>query len=114
MSGCPFCRIVAGEAPARIVHQDELVTAFHDRRPIAATHLLIVPNRHIARVNDLQEQDAALIARLVLVAKQLAEEAGLAEGGFRLILNSGRDGGQTVAHLHLHLIGGRRARWTLG
>lgn len=114
MSDCIFCRIVRGEAPGKIVFRDELVTAFHDAHPIASTHILIVPNRHIASVNELEDADAGLAGHLLLVAKQLAAAQGVAESGYRLILNTGRDGGQTIPHLHLHLIAGRRARWTLG
>jgi histidine triad (HIT) family protein len=114
VSECIFCQIVAGQAPAQIIHRDEQVTAFHDRRPIAATHILIVPNRHIASLNELQEADAELISHLVLAAKKLAEQAGVAETGYRLMLNTGEDGGQTVPHLHLHLIAGKWARWKLG
>lgn len=111
---CIFCKIVAGEAPARIVHRDDLLTAFRDTRPIASTHILIVPNRHIASVNELEEADILLIGRMVLAAKQIAEQEGVAEGGYRLIVNTGADGGQTVHHLHLHLIAGKLARLHLG
>lgn len=111
---CIFCKIVAGEAPARIVHRDDLLTAFHDTRPIASTHILIVPNRHIVSVNELDGADASLVGHMVLAAKQIAEQEGVAERGFRLIVNTGADGGQTVHHLHLHLIAGKLARLRLG
>jgi len=111
---CIFCDIVSGQAPARIVYQDDLVTAFRDTRPIASTHILIVPNRHIDSVNGLEREDAGLVGQLVLVAKQIAAEQGVAGSGYRLIMNTGADAGQTVHHLHLHLIAGKLARFRLG
>lgn len=113
-TNCIFCKIIAGEAPARIIHRDDLVTAFHDAHPIATTHILIVPNRHITSVNDLEEADAALMGHMVLVAKRLAAQEGAAGRGYRLIMNTGPEGGQSVLHLHLHLIAGEQARFTLG
>jgi histidine triad (HIT) family protein len=110
---CIFCQIVSGEAPATIVHRDDLVTAFRDRHPIASTHLLIVPNRHIESVNELEEADAALVGHMVLTARELARREGMAEKGYRLILNTGRDAGQSVFHLHLHLIAGHFTRFAL-
>lgn len=111
---CIFCQILAGQAPGTILYRDELVTAFRDAHPIASTHILIIPNRHIDSVNELQEKDAALLGHMILVAKQLAEIEGVAEKGYRVIMNTGPDGGQSVFHLHLHLIAGKRARFTLG
>lgn len=111
---CIFCQIISGQAPGILLHRDELVTAFRDAHPIASTHILIVPNRHIDSVNELEEEDAALLGHMILVAKQLAESEGVAEKGYRMIMNTGRDGGQSVFHLHLHLIAGKRARFTLG
>ena len=111
---CIFCDIVSGQAPARIVYQDDLVTAFRDTRPIASTHILIVPNRHIDSVNDLQPEDSPLLGHMLLTARQIAADLGVAEKGFRLIFNTGRDGGQTVYHLHLHLIAGKIARFAIG
>lgn len=111
---CPFCAILSGEAPARIVLRDDLVTAFHDIHPIARTHILIVPNRHIASVNELEEGDKDLIGHMVLVAKKIAAQEGVAEDGYRLIMNTGVHAGQTVPHLHLHLIAGKWARLALG
>jgi histidine triad (HIT) family protein len=102
-----FSKIISGEAPADIVYKDELVTAFRDINPAAPTHILVVPNKAIPTVNDLGEEDAALVGHMVLVAKKLASEEGIAKGGYRLIINCNRDGGQVVFHLHLHLIGGR-------
>lgn len=103
-----FARIIAGEIPADIVYQDDRVTAFRDINPQAPVHILIVPNRAIATVNDIQEDEVELIGRLILTAKQLAAAEGIAESGYRLIINCNADGGQEVFHLHLHLIGGKR------
>ena len=102
-----FSRIIAGEVPADIVHQDDRVTAFRDINPAAPTHILIVPNREIPTVNDLADEDAALAGHMLLVARDLAKSEGIAESGYRLIFNCNRDGNQEVFHLHMHLIGGR-------
>lgn len=102
-----FSKIISGDAPADIVYKDEHITAFRDINPTAPTHILIVPNKFIATVNDLEEEDAELIGHMVLAAKKIAAEEGIAEQGYRLIINCNRDGGQVVFHLHLHLIGGR-------
>ncbi|MEZ0397089.1 MAG: histidine triad nucleotide-binding protein [Anaerolineales bacterium] len=109
---CIFCKIVAGEAPARIVYRDDLVTAFHDVHPAAPVHLLIVPNRHVATLNDLTPADESWSGHLLETARRLAAEQGLA--GYRLVLNVGAEGGQSVFHLHLHLVGGRRLQSHLG
>lgn len=102
-----FGKIIRGEAPADIVFQDELVTAFRDINPAASTHILIVPNKYIPTVNDIKEEDEQLMGRMIWVAKQLAAQEGIAENGYRLIINCNKHGGQEVYHLHLHLIGGR-------
>ena len=102
-----FSRIIAGEAPADIVYQDEQVTCFRDIAPSAPTHILIVPNREIPTLNDLSEEDAPLIGHMVLTAKMLAEREGIAQRGYRLVCNVNQEGGQVVYHLHLHLMGGR-------
>ncbi len=114
MTDCPFCQIVSGDAPSRILYRDELVTAFHDIRPISPTHILIVPNRHIASINELEETDEALLGHMVLVAQRLARQEGVAEKGYRLLINTGPQSGQSVYHLHLHLISGRLTRFVLG
>jgi histidine triad (HIT) family protein len=111
---CIFCQIVSGETPGTIVYRDDLVTAFRDTHPIASTHILIVPNRHIDSVNELEPADAPLLGHMVLTARELASREGISQKGYRLIMNTGRDGGQSVFHLHLHLIAGWRARFTLG
>lgn len=102
-----FSKIVKGEANADIVYQDDLVTAFRDINPAAPTHILIVPNKEIPTVNDLTEADEQVAGRMFVVAKKLAEEEGIAEKGYRLIVNCNDHGGQEVYHLHMHLIGGR-------
>ena len=102
-----FSKIIAGEIPADIVYQDDLVTAFRDINPQAPTHILIVPNKEIATVNDLAEEDEQVAGRLLLVAKKLAVQEGIAEDGYRLMINCNAHGGQEVFHVHLHLLGGR-------
>jgi len=111
---CHFCKIVSQEARATIVYRDEQVTAFRDIHPVAPTHILIVPNRHIESVNALVPEDEALVGHLFTVARRLASQEGISDGGYRLIANTGPDGGQTIYHLHLHLIGGRRMRHPMG
>jgi histidine triad (HIT) family protein len=103
--GCIFCKIIAGSVPAQILYRDDLVTAFRDIHPIASTHVLIVPNRHIASVNDLTPQDEPLVGHLFTVARQLAGQEGITRSGYRLTVNTGSGAGQSVFHLHLHLIG---------
>ena len=102
-----FGRIVRGEAPADIVFQDDRVTAFRDINPQAPTHILIIPNKAIATVNDVTPEDEAMLGHMFVVAAKLADEEGIAEDGYRLIVNCNRDGGQIVFHLHMHLLGGR-------
>ncbi len=102
-----FAKIVSGELPADIVYQDELVTAFRDINPQAPTHILIIPNKVIPTANDLTAEDEQIAGRMLLVAKKVAEQEGIAEDGYRLIINCNRHGGQEVYHLHLHVLGGR-------
>lgn len=111
---CIFCKIVAKEAKATIVYSDDQVTAFRDSRPVAPTHILIVPNRHIESVNSLESEDEQLIGHLFTTARRLAEAEGIAQDGYRLITNTGPNGGQTIFHLHLHLIGGQRMKYPMG
>ena len=105
---CIFCKIIQGEIPSSNVYEDETVTAFHDIHPAAPTHILIIPKKHIPSINELEEEDEKLVGHLFTVGRQLAEEAGISESGYRLIINTGPDSGQVVYHLHLHLLGGRR------
>lgn len=114
MPSCTFCQIVAGTAPARIVYHDEQVTAFEDIHPAAPVHLLVVPARHLTSLNEATSEDESLLGHMLLVARQLAAQEGIAAAGYRLILNTGADGGQTVHHLHLHVIGGQRMRHPMG
>lgn len=102
-----FGKIIRGEAPADIVFQDERVTCFRDINPAAPVHILIVPNKEIPTVNDLDEEDESLAGYMLLVARRLAREEGIDGNGYRLIINCNRDGGQIVDHLHMHLLGGR-------
>jgi histidine triad (HIT) family protein len=111
---CIFCKIISAESPARILYRDEQVTSFRDIHPIASTHILIITNRHVASVNELRPEDELLVGHMVMVAKQLAEKEGIAEHGYRLIINTGSHGGQSIYHLHLHLIGGKLARFAVG
>jgi histidine triad (HIT) family protein len=102
-----FSRIIAKEIPADIVFQDDRVTAFRDINPQAPTHILIVPNKEIPTVNDVTEADEAVLGHMLVVAKRIAEQQGIASNGYRLLINCGEHGGQEVYHLHLHLLGGR-------
>lgn len=102
-----FTRIINKEIPADIVYQDDLVTAFRDISPRAPVHVLVVPNKIIPTVNDIEVEDEAIVGRMFSAAKQIAKEEGIAEDGFRLIINCNRFGGQEVYHLHMHLVGGR-------
>ena len=112
-ASCPFCRIVSGEASARIVYQDDDLTAFHDANPQAPVHLLIVPNRHIEGISVVEPGDEPVLGKLFTVARQLGEEFELGEG-YRVVVNNGRQAGQSVSHLHMHLLGGRRLSWPPG
>ncbi len=105
---CVFCRIVAGELPSDILYQDDEVMAFRDINPLAPTHVLIIPKRHINSLADLSDGEAQIIGHMAEVANRLARQEGIARKGYRLVVSSGEDGGQVVPHLHMHLLGGRR------
>ncbi|MFC2991242.1 MULTISPECIES: histidine triad nucleotide-binding protein [Halomonas] len=111
---CLFCKIINREIPAEIVFEDDEVLAFEDIAPQAPTHLLVIPKRHVATLNDLEESDQALVGRLPIVAARLARERGFADEGYRVVMNCNDDGGQTVYHIHMHLMGGRRFTWPAG
>ncbi|MDO4564477.1 MAG: histidine triad nucleotide-binding protein [Clostridia bacterium] len=111
MTDCLFCKIAEGLIPSAKVYEDELVLAFNDIAPQAPVHILLIPKAHIESAQTLSEENDALLSRLFKVARTLAKEKGLAETGYRLITNIGNDGGQSVPHLHLHLIGGRQLKW---
>lgn len=114
MSTCLFCRIVQRDIPARIAFEDSRVLAFHDINPQAPTHVLVIPKEHLATVAALRPSSAGIMADLVLAANRLARELGVAEQGYRLVLNCGEQAGQSVWHLHLHLLGGRAFAWPPG
>ena len=114
MSDCLFCNIIAGQIPCAEVFADDDFLAFKDIAPQAPTHILVIPRRHVTSLDALQEEDALLAGRLILTAKRLAAEAGLSGQGYRFVINCGRQGGQTVDHLHLHILGGRDLQWPPG
>lgn len=114
MSDCLFCKIAAKAIPAKLVHEDDRSVAFDDINPQAPVHTLVIPRRHVASLAELNEADAGLLGHLLLVGNQVARQKGIAEGGYRLVVNTGRNGGQTVFHLHLHLLGGRPMHWPPG
>lgn len=114
MNECLFCQIAAGTIPCDAVHQDDEFLAFRDINPQAPVHVLLIPRRHVAALTDLQDGDAGMMGRLALRAGALARELGLDEGGYRWVINCGEDGCQSVPHLHLHLLGGRRLGWPPG
>lgn len=114
MDNCIFCKIAAGEAAADVIYQDELVTAFRDIHPVAPTHILVIPNRHLHSLNEAGPDDERVLGRLLHVAGQLARQEKIEQDGYRLIVNTGRHAGQVVFHLHLHLIGGRPVRHPMG
>jgi histidine triad (HIT) family protein len=114
MTDCIFCKIVDNKAKAIIVHQDDQATAFLDINPVAPTHILIVPNKHIESVNVLEAEDEQLMGHLFSVARQLAAQEGIAQSGYRMITNTGAHGGQTIPHLHVHLIGGQPMKHPMG
>ena len=114
MSDCLFCRIVAGEIPAKIVFKDEHLVAFQDINPQAPMHILIVPRRHVATLNDLSPEDDALVGEMVRRAAALAAEQGYGQRGYRTVFNCNSEAGQTVFHIHLHVLGGRALAWPPG
>lgn len=111
---CLFCKILTGEIPCEAVYQDEQLLVFKDINPQAPHHLLIIPKKHIATVNDITREDQALIGHMVLTAKEMAAKLGVDERGYRLVLNTNQDGGQQVYHIHLHLLAGRPLLWPPG
>ena len=110
---CPFCRIAAGVEPAEIVYEDDDLLAFRDRNPVAPTHILLIPRQHIENVRDAETKHTALLGMLLLKAAEVAGQEGL-RSGFRLVTNTGSQAGQSVYHLHVHLLGGRRMSWPPG
>ena len=114
MTDCLFCRLANREIPASIVYEDQRVLAFNDVNPQAPTHVLVIPKRHIASLNEISVEDDQILGELVRRAAAIAKERGLAAGGFRTVFNTNRDAGQTVFHIHLHLLGGRSMTWPPG
>lgn len=113
MSDCLFCKIIAGEIPSNKVYEDDEILAFNDVAPQAPVHFLIVPKKHIASLDDTTDEDAALLAHIMLKIKDIAKDLGL-ENGYRVVINTGEDGMQSVKHLHVHVLGKRRLLWPPG
>jgi histidine triad (HIT) family protein len=111
---CLFCKIINGSIPATIAHRDDQVIVLDDINPQAPTHKLIIPHKHIASLNDMQEEDNELISHMIHTARALAKKLDLADDGYRLVMNCNANGGQTVFHIHLHLLGGRSMKWPPG
>lgn len=114
MPGCLFCNIVAGKTPAQIVYDNEHVLAFKDIRPVAPVHVLVIPRVHIPGIHEATPEQATALGQVLLGARDVAEKLGLAEGGYRLVINQGVNAGQTVFHLHCHVLGGRPMAWPPG
>jgi histidine triad (HIT) family protein len=114
MADCLFCKIAEGKIPSKKVHEDDEIVAFRDINPQAPTHILVVPRKHVPSLNELAAEDAALVGKLHLVAARLAAAEGIAQRGYRTLFNTNADAGQTVFHIHLHLVGGRPLGWPPG
>jgi len=114
MKDCLFCQIVARTIPATIVYEDDSALAFEDVRPQAPVHVLVIPKRHVASVHELGRSDGQLLADLVLCCTKIAQQKGISDAGYRLVTNTGRNAGQTVFHLHFHVLGGRTMSWPPG
>ncbi|MFW2373362.1 MAG: histidine triad nucleotide-binding protein [Gammaproteobacteria bacterium] len=114
MTDCIFCKIISGDIPGDIVFQDDDVLAFRDLNPQAPTHILIIPKKHISTLNDVQTDDAELVGKMYLAAKKFATDEGIAEAGYRTVMNCNAQAGQTVFHIHLHVLGGRPMSWPPG
>ena len=114
MSDCLFCKIVTGDIPAEKVFENDHVIGFQDLNPQAPTHVLVIPKKHVSTINDLQDEDKALVGEMYMAARQIAADQGLAEKGYRTVMNCNEEAGQTVFHIHLHLLGGRRMQWPPG
>ncbi|MBQ2889885.1 MAG: histidine triad nucleotide-binding protein [Clostridia bacterium] len=111
---CLFCKIIKGEIPSNKVYEDDAVFAFRDIEPQAPVHILIIPKEHIASANELNDENSAIVGHIFSVAAKIAKSEGIAEGGYRIVNNCGADGGQTVGHLHFHMLGGRSLTWPPG
>lgn len=111
---CIFCKIANGEIGSDLVYEDSMIAAFNDLDPQAPVHILIVPKKHIASLNDLEKGDEEILGHLMSIIAPIAEKAGVASSGYRVVINTGKDGGQTVGHLHIHLLGKRKMEWPAG
>lgn len=111
---CLFCKIIAGEVPSREVYRDGDIFAFEDINPIAPTHVLVIPTKHLKDIAAAEAEDTELLGKLILAANKISDEKGLSQNGFRYAINTGKHGGQTVYHLHLHILGGRQMSWPPG
>jgi histidine triad (HIT) family protein len=113
-SSCLFCRVARGEIPARLAYENDDLLAFHDIDPKAPTHVLVIPRKHIGAMARVEDTDASLMGALLLAARDIARELGVEAGGYRLVINNGADAGQSVDHVHLHILGGRKMTWPPG
>ena len=114
MSDCIFCKIAAGEIPSDKVFEDDSLVGFRDLQPQAPTHIVIIPRKHIETMNDFSEDDSELLAKMLLACRNIAKNEGLSDDGYRIVINCNRDGGQSVFHIHAHVLGGRRMSWPPG
>lgn len=114
MEDCIFCKIARHEIPAQVVYEDELVLAFKDLNPGAPVHVLVIPKKHISGITELSVEDAELVGTIILTVKKIAEDTDISASGFRVVVNSGPDAGQSVPHMHFHLLGGREMTWPPG
>jgi histidine triad (HIT) family protein len=112
--GCLFCNILEKKVPADVVYENDHVLAFRDIRPVAPTHVLVIPKQHIAAIHDLEPQHVVTMGELMLAARHIADQLGLTSGGYRLVINDGDQAGQTVHHIHVHVLGGRALSWPPG
>lgn len=111
---CIFCKIISGEIPCEKIYEDDIVLSFKDINPAAPSHVLIVPKKHISSLNELKKEDSEIIAHIFIVAKEITSKLGISDSGYRIVTNCGVDGGQTVNHIHFHLLGGRSLQWPPG
>lgn len=114
MTDCIFCKIIAGEIPSKKIYEDDKVLAFYDIEPSAPVHFLVIPKAHIASVNEINEENADIISHIFKSINKIVQELNIADTGYRVITNCGEDGGQTVGHLHFHIVGGRKLHWPAG
>lgn len=114
MNDCLFCKIIAGDIPSEKIYEDEYTYAFNDISPVAPIHVLIIPKKHISMINDVDEEDAEIMGRLFVAAQKISKQLGVADEGFRTVMNCGEAAGQTVFHVHMHLLAGRELTWPPG